>query len=86
VAPHDVPSQVVRLVALRPSLSGPVVTAAPVCMSEMNKHIHNDGELPGAGGLAGYRATDYDTDERTVGLQKGADGPSTTSTAEVWIQ
>ena len=67
MAPHEVPSQVVRSVALRPSLSGPVVTAVPVCLSEMLKHIHNDGEQPEAGGLAVDRATDYVNDERTKG-------------------
>ena len=49
VAPHEVPSQVVRLVALRTSLSGPVVTAVLGCLSEMFKHILNGGVQPDSG-------------------------------------
>ena len=83
VAPRDVPSQVVRAVALRPSPSGSVVTAVPVCLSEMFKHIHNGGEQPANGGHAvdrAVRAADYVNGERTDGLLKEVDGPVTTST------
>ena len=78
MAPRDVPSQVVRPVALRPSLSGSVVTAVPVCLSEMFKHINNDSEQPAQGGLADLRAADYVNDERTDGLPKAVDDAVTT--------
>ena len=46
VAPRDVPSQVVRPVALRPSLSGSVVTAVPVCVSEnVSRHAKPRGHI-----------------------------------------
>ena len=79
VAPHDVPSQVVRAVTSRPSLSGPIVTAVPGCLSEMFTHIHNDGVQPVSGGLAVGRASDCVFDERTTGQAGRVRGPVTTS-------
>ena len=58
------------------------MAAVPVCLSEMFNTIHNDGEQPAPGGLAGYRATDNECDEPTLERHVEAQGSATTDSEQ----